>query len=919
MKKVQENAITLIALVVTIVVLLILAGVTINLLFSNDGIFNIANQSKIEYEIGALKDRINNVIADWSIERAVDSSITVDILWDKMVEADIIDNPEEDVAGPEKEEENDIYQVTTNEGYIVEVIISPDGSVVIGDEVKGDSLPPKIVNVETSSGTNNIQVTVTMSRWENGTISYYYKKDGEEDTSYKLFKENTTELTANIEGLEQNVIYNIKIIAENENGSTEKVVKETTGRLKEGTISQKGETVWSNGTASIELETSETGVTIQYQIDGIEGEWQDYKGAITGLNHGQTVFAVISDGSNISGHTAINILDEKEPTVTVTKGAVTTNRIQVQVKASDAEWGMPETVTYNYYIKQTGGSYKAAPDHTGPETNYTFTGLTQNTSYDVKVTTRDKAGNLGEGQVTNITTDTVGGAGEDLKEGNIVASDQTWKDGTASITLSKGTGVASTLTIQYQVGGIEGNWTTAQEGANSVTVAGLKHNSIVYARLTDGVNTGSYASATILDKIAPQSANMQLSGQSITTIGSITATVTHTDKESGVDIGNCKWVYNTNQNKIGTETSSYPNTFSSNGQTITLSASNPGIYYLHVLTQDVAGNKTETISQGITVTQLVTNLTVSPTSVTLEEGKTQQLTASIAPDNASNKTVSWSSNNTNIATVSSTGLVTAKTAGTVTITVKTNDGSGVSGTCNVTVNPTLPTIEEVLKKGKYVTYVDGKGTTRNCVVLYDNSSSCGIEIITMESIEDVELGNGTGRRQDNNDTYFNTALNSYNNMINILNDATSDYLNTTYADKVRCVGSNPNNPSYDTAEMLITDYNYMSRYDGKFKNEDENYSADWLQMNALDIHDIDYDYWLASRTLYSDSEDSSFGGRFVYADGSRSNENICYINSFGDEYSFGPTFGLRPVFHLKSGLKVTGGNGSSNNPYTLGI
>ena len=195
--------------------------------------------------------------------------------------------------------------------------------------------------------------------------------------------------------------------------------------------------------------------------------------------------------------------------------------------------------------------------------------------------------------------------------------------------------------------------------------------------------------------------------------------------------------------------------------------------------------------------------------------------------------------------------------------------------------------------------MDGKGTTRNCVVLYDNSSSCGIEIITMESVEDVELGNGTGRRQDNNDTYFNTALNSYNNMINILNDATSDYLNTTYADKVRCVGSNPNNPSYDTAEMLITDYNYMSRYDGKFKNEDENYSADWLQMNALDIHDIDYDYWLASRTLYSDSEDSSFGGRFVYADGSRSNENICYINSFGDEYSFGPTFGLRPVFHLK--------------------
>ena len=83
---------------------------------------------------------------------------------------------------------------------------------------------------------------------------------------------------------------------------------------------------------------------------------------------------------------------------------------------------MPDSVTYNYYIKQTSvGSYPTDPTHTGTETSYTFTGLIQNTSYDVKVTTNDKAGNPGEGQVTNITTDTVGGAGDDLKDGNIIA------------------------------------------------------------------------------------------------------------------------------------------------------------------------------------------------------------------------------------------------------------------------------------------------------------------------------------------------------------------------------------------------------------------------------------------------------------------------------------------------------------------
>ena len=82
----------------------------------------------------------------------------------------------------------------------------------------------------------------------------------------------------------------------------------------------------------------------------------------------------------------------------------------------------------------------------------------------------------------------------------------------------------------------------------------------------------------------------------------ITATVTHIDNESGVDIGNCRWVYNTNANSIGTNESSYPNKFSNNGQTIDLTATTEGTYYLHVLTVDKAGRKTETISQAVTVT-----------------------------------------------------------------------------------------------------------------------------------------------------------------------------------------------------------------------------------------------------------------------------------------------------------------------------
>ena len=136
----------------------------------------------------------------------------------------------------------------------------------------------------------------------------------------------------------------------------------------------------------------------------------------------------------------------------------------------------------------------------------------------------------------------------------------------------------------------------------------------------------------------------------------------------------------------------------------------------------------------------------------------------------------------------------------------------------------------------------------------------------METVEDVKLGNGTGSEQTNNTTYFNIAMNSYNNAISTLNNATSKYINTTYVDKVRCVGSNPSNPTIDNPGYFTS--SYMSSYNGKFKNEDTNYSTDSNQMNALNIHDIDEYYWLASRSVYSHSSVSYFYVRCVSASGS---------------------------------------------------
>jgi len=80
----------------------------------------------------------------------------------------------------------------------------------------------------------------------------------------------------------------------------------------------------------------------------------------------------------------------------------------------------------------------------------------------------------------------------------------------------------------------------------------------------------------------------------------------------------------------------------------------------------------------------VTGVTVAPTSVSIEKGKTSQLSATVAPSNATDKSLIWTSSNTAVATVNATGLVSAVTVGTATITAKTNDGAKTA-TCAVTV------------------------------------------------------------------------------------------------------------------------------------------------------------------------------------------------------------------------------------------
>lgn len=107
----------------------------------------------------------------------------------------------------------------------------------------------------------------------------------------------------------------------------------------------------------------------------------------------------------------------------------------------------------------------------------------------------------------------------------------------------------------------------------------------------------------------------------------------------------------------------------------------------------------------------VTGVTLNKSELELEVDESETLTATVAPNNATNKNVSWESSNTAVATVTN-GAVTAVAEGSATITVTTEDGS-FTDECEVTVTAASSAVKYVkftggIEEGDYVIYYDGK-------------------------------------------------------------------------------------------------------------------------------------------------------------------------------------------------------------------
>lgn len=141
----------------------------------------------------------------------------------------------------------------------------------------------------------------------------------------------------------------------------------------------------------------------------------------------------------------------------------------------------------------------------------------------------------------------------------------------------------------------------------------------------------------------------------------------------------------------------------------------------------------------VTVLQGVTGVALNASSVSVRLGETYQLTATVAPENADEKGVVYTTSDAQVATVSESGLVTAVGGGTATITVTTNDGN-FTATCTVNVEQI---VTGVVLDVTYVSLTVGESATITASV---NPSNAGNKAVTYSSSdESVVIVDATGK------------------------------------------------------------------------------------------------------------------------------------------------------------------------------
>ena len=387
----NKKGITLVALVITIIILLILAGISIQAI-THIGMFAKAKQAELEnkraqvseyLKLKLINEQINNPFGSAEeIITATRNNVIENIEDLKKIGKEVTIG---EISTEEEFKQVEVYFYVTVDGDLYKVELK--GVSFVG---KIDEMNPAIKIAKITNTTSTITVEVTTARNEGGKLEYYIKSEDEEE--YKLI-ETKEEEKYTYKGLEQGKKYSVKVVVVAKNKKTaEAIGEQTTGEVKKLTTANAKFTYnpsnWTNTDVVATASTDVTGFTIQTSLDG--QTWSDTPRQTRSTNG--PVYARLWDGTNAGGMLTGNVtkIDKTAPTFTVnaTNGSIGSNGAISFSNVVEKESGIS-----GYYIGQDNPATK----------NVTFGNTTSaviNKAGTWYIAIKDNAGNVSSVQST---------------------------------------------------------------------------------------------------------------------------------------------------------------------------------------------------------------------------------------------------------------------------------------------------------------------------------------------------------------------------------------------------------------------------------------------------------------------------------------------------------------------------------------
>ncbi len=500
----NTKGITLIALVITIIVLLILAGVAIATFSGENGILTQAERAAKVTRGAELDEIVNLAISEATLE---DGDVTIKDIGDILQDDGILEDGKlEWVDGG-----NTGYLKDVVNDIVVEVTVDPRPNTNIFYPNDVDDF--ETVGIEVSKTLSGNNVTITLDITSNKTDS---------------------NITVTGSGVNKEITGSGTVTTTvTENGTYIFTVTDGSGNSREVTV-VVNEFLEISDLNSIQISKSPSDVTkdnvvvtisydsraesaIEYRV-GTSGNWNSATNpqTVTVTTNNTTVYARYNNGTETAKETSTTVsnIDKEAPnSFNVTTTNITTSSITVSGSTTDSGSGI---AGYEFGIAKQGESIVWTSRSTS--TTHTFNNLEQNTEYTVVAKAIDKVGLERQTANLNVTTREVTGA-----VGNVTMTPSTGAatNQNVQVTMSTTTG----LNVQYQIDSTSGLW------VNYTSPVLITENGVIYVRLVDNAGQTNNTTAALnilnIDKVAPNSFSLTTSNietESFTVNGSTTDT-----------------------------------------------------------------------------------------------------------------------------------------------------------------------------------------------------------------------------------------------------------------------------------------------------------------------------------------------------------------------------------------------------------